>query len=84
VQYIPKKLLMVQTFTPTDLILYLYNETVMTDSVLIQKSIDTDPAVELEYDCIKEAANLIDKALSSPSENSIRSILAYARTGMKV
>lgn len=70
---------MVQTFTPTDLILYLYNETEMTDSVLIQRSIDADPVVEQEFDAIKQAAALVDKALTSASESSINAILRHAR-----
>jgi len=70
---------MVQTFTPTNLVLYLYNETAMTESVLIQKSIDSDPVVEEEFECIKKAANLVDKALTSPSAKSIRAILDYSR-----
>ena len=35
-------------FTRNYLILYLYNETWMADSVLIQHAIDTDPETELE------------------------------------
>ena len=70
---------MIQTFTPTDLILYLYNETGMSDSVCIQRSIDNDPEVEMEFEAIKNAASIVDKALVSASEASIQAILQYSR-----
>ncbi len=74
-----------KTSTTEKLILYLFNETGMTDSVLIQKSIDTDLEVETEFDTIKRAFRYVDKALMNPSPKCLSNILEYsARTAPKV
>ena len=64
--------------TTEKLILYLFNETALTESVLIQKSIDYDVEVEVEFENIKSAMKVIDNAVMNPSEKSIRKIMAYA------
>jgi hypothetical protein len=64
--------------TTEKLILYLFNETALTESVLIQKSIDYDVEVEVEFENIKSAMKVIDNAVMNPSETSIRKIMAYA------
>lgn len=68
-----------KTSTSKNLILYLYNETRMTDSVLIQRSIDYDPEVEEEFENIKQAAKLLDRSLTRPSKDCIERILSYSR-----
>ena len=50
----------------------------MTDSVLIQRDIDTDPEVENEFDSIKRAVRYIDKALMDPSPECLNKIMRYA------
>jgi hypothetical protein len=71
---------MVQTSTTENLILYLFNETKMVDSVLIQREIDQDAEVENEFENIKSALDYLDKALIAPSEKSISKIMAYAHS----
>ena len=69
-----------ETSTPEKLILYLYNETEMTDSVLIQRDIDHDPEVECEFENLKATMALLDQSLANPSESTIRKIMACATT----
>lgn len=69
---------MIKTSTTENLILYLFNETGMSDSVLIQRDIDTDPEVENEFDSIKRAVRYIDKALMDPSPECLNKIMRYA------
>lgn len=66
-------------FTPNDLLLYLYNETKMTESVLIQKAIDYDCETEEEFEELKSAVAYLDKLLESPSEKCIDNILKYSK-----
>lgn len=69
---------MIKTSTTENLILYLFNETGMSDSVLIQREIDTDPEIKNEFDSIKRAVRYIDKALIDPSPECLNKIMRYA------
>lgn len=69
---------MSENSTTEKLILYLFNETALTDSVLIQKSIDYDPEVEVEFENIKSALQMIDKTLMNPSAKTVEQIMQYA------
>ena len=69
---------MSQISTTEKLILYLFNETALTDTVLIQKSIDYDPEVEVEFENIKSALQMIDKTLMNPSAKTVEKIMQYA------
>lgn len=68
-----------ETVTQDQLILYLYNETQLTESVLVQQAIDTNVDVAEEYSDLIAARNLIDQTLMRPSADSVNSILAYAQ-----
>jgi hypothetical protein len=67
-----------ESSTQNRLILYLFNETDMADSVLIQKEIDEDPEVECEFENLKATLNLFDLALTSPSKKSVQNIIRFA------
>ena len=69
-----------KTSTTIDLLLYLYNETRMTESVLIQKAIDYDPETEEEFEELKSAVASLDRLLESPSEKSVNRILNYSKS----
>lgn len=71
---------MVQTSTTENLILYLFNETDLSDTVLVQREIDSDEEVEMEFEQIKSALDYLDKALVNPSEKCISGIMAYANS----
>ena len=66
-------------FTLNDLLLYLYNETKMTESVLIQKAIDFDFETEEEFEDLKAAVSYLDNLLESPSKNCVNNILNYSK-----
>jgi len=70
---------MSETITLNHLILYLYNETELTDSVLVQHTLDTNEEAAEEYRQLIEARSLIDQTFLAPSENAVSSILAYSR-----
>ncbi|MEP7171769.1 MAG: hypothetical protein ABI855_20515 [Bacteroidota bacterium] len=65
--------------TLNDLLLYLYNETKMTESVLIQKAIDYDAETEGEFEDLKTAVAYLDKLLETPSKKCIENILKYSK-----
>ena len=59
---------MTKMYSKENLILYAYNETELTDTVLIQQSIDGDPLVESDYKEILASLNLLDNVLLEPDE----------------
>lgn len=65
--------------TTNDLLLYLYNETEMTDSVLTQQAIDYDPETEEEFEHLKAAVGYLDDLLEKPTRKSISNILHYSK-----
>lgn len=69
---------MSQTSTTEKLLLYYFNETEMTDSVLIQRHIDYNPEVEVQFENIKMAFGFLDSILMKPSDKCISNILNYA------
>lgn len=76
---------MSETSTTEQLFLYLFNETGLTDTVLIQHDIDTNPETETEFENIKMAFEYVDKALMAPSSRCLTNILKYsAQTAHKV
>lgn len=68
-----------ETITLDHLVLYLYNETELTESVLVQQAIDQDDEIAENYSLLIKARNLIDSTLQGPSKESVNSILAYSR-----
>jgi len=64
--------------TNEKLILYIYNEMGLLDSVLIQREIDENPEVECEFENIKASLKLLDSALTRPSMESVNKIMRFA------
>ncbi len=67
-----------ETVTLDQLILYLYNETEISDTVMVQKAIDNHVEVEEEFSNLIAARDLIDRTLMNASPKSIATIMAYA------
>jgi hypothetical protein len=67
-----------ETITLNDLVLYLYNETEITESVMVQRAIDQDENVAEEFYSMAAARDLIDHSLMHASKSSIESILSFA------
>ena len=69
-----------ENVTLEKLVLYYYNETELTDSVLVQKAIDTNYFVAEEYQDLKETFSYLDRIAVNPSDETINSILNYSKT----
>jgi hypothetical protein len=67
-----------ETITLNHLVLYLYNETEITESVMIQKAIDQDEEIAEEFYSMAAARDLIDHSLMHASKSSIETILSFA------
>ena len=67
-----------ETVTLNDLILYLYNETELSQTVQIQQAIDNHEEVAETYESLVEARSLVQQSLMHASTVSVQSVLAYA------
>ena len=68
-----------KTSTQKELLRYAYNETDLSDSDRIQKSIDGDPLVQQDYNEIHDVMKSLDDAKVSPSEKSLKAIMKKAK-----
>jgi len=64
------------------LILYLFNETELLDSVIVQQAIDNDPETECEFENLKASLGLMDRVLTDPSPVTVRRIMDFATSGL--
>ncbi|CAN5608315.1 hypothetical protein BH11BAC2_BH11BAC2_20990 [soil metagenome] len=65
--------------TLNTLVLYLYNETEMTESVMVQRAIDTDWETAETFQDLVTIKELIENSLLSPGKSARESILSYAK-----
>ena len=70
---------MLENYTTQDLILYLYNETGLTDTVLVQHAIDTDVEVEEEFRQLVAVKDLLGHLDAFPQPSVVDSIMAYSK-----
>ena len=68
-----------QISTLNYLVLYLYNETQLMDTVLIQNAIDTNHEIAETYNDLLAAKALVHETLMTPSQKSIQTILNYSK-----
>lgn len=68
---------MIKRSTFSDLLSYAYNETGLSDSDRIQKSIDGDPLVREDYHELLEVLNELDAAKPEINPESIKRILQF-------
>ncbi|MBA3285069.1 MAG: hypothetical protein H0U27_08430, partial [Nitrosopumilus sp.] len=61
---------MEHTFTIDDYVRYIYNETDLPDTVLIQRSIDNDEEVEEDFNQLVETVHLLDCILEEPRSST--------------
>ena len=71
---------MEEVCTLNDLVAYLYNETELTETVLVQNAIDNDEEVAETYQDLLSAKALLDKTLLRPTEGIVQNILNYSLT----
>lgn len=69
---------MQQSFTPNQLIQYLYYETNVCDTLAIEEMIDENLTVREEFESLSEAHRQLPKVKFSPSDQAIRNILRYS------
>ena len=70
---------MKQTFTPDQLIQFLYKETDLPESLEIADELEHDLLLLEEYHELAEAYNELPKVQFSPSSKTISRILQYSR-----
>lgn len=75
---------MEQTFTIDDYVRYIYNETDLPDTVLIQRSIDNDEEVEEDFQQLVKTVKLLDKILQKPRQATVNKILEFSKNFNKV
>ena len=65
--------------TKIDLVLYLYNETQLTQSVITQQAIDFDEEMHEEFQQLVFVKNLLDDATIAAPRATIDRIKAYSK-----
>lgn len=66
------------SFTPEDLIQYVYNETSLQKSAAIRVALEADWSLREQYEEILSAQQSLEKVTFSPRLKAIDNILAYA------
>lgn len=71
---------MMDKISTKKLLLYLFNETEMTDSVVVQHAIDENYYVAEEFQEMKESLAHLDSIICDPRKSSVDKILSYSRS----
>ena len=71
---------MIKTFTPNDVIRYLYNETSEEENKAIAQALIIDAELLEIYMQLKQSAEKLDEIEKKPSENVINNILNYSKS----
>lgn len=69
-----------RTFTQTDLILFAYNETELTETALIVDALETDYLLQEEFSEIVETMEYLENMVMQPADKSVDAILKYSRS----
>jgi hypothetical protein len=72
-----------QSFTPEEILLYLYNDTSPEMTVAIEEALKKDWALREKLDVLKVSMNKLDKITESPRTEVVLNILNYARKKAK-
>ena len=72
-------MLMQKTYSTNDLILYLYNETELEDSVFIQLDIDHNEEIAEEFSQLANVKQLLDKVTFNSDQSVVESLMAYSK-----
>lgn len=70
---------MIKTFTPNDVIRYVYKETSAEENTLIAYTLLTDTDLRTFYEEILGIKQEISKIMSEPSDKVVGHILTYSR-----
>jgi hypothetical protein len=74
---------MIKTFTPNDVIRYIYKETSIEESELIAYSLLTDTELRTFYEEMLGMKQEISKIIQEPTENTLGRILTFSRNFQK-
>ncbi len=72
------------SFTPEDLLQYLYNETSPEKTAAITAALDSDWSLREKYEVILSATKRLEVIKLSPRSQTIDNILSYAEKAEKV
>ncbi|HSC54869.1 MAG TPA: hypothetical protein VLC98_14650 [Phnomibacter sp.] len=64
-------------FTPEQLIAYHYNELTLSERERLQSEMETNWPLLEKYRVIQDAAKSLDKALTSPRNQTVQTIVDY-------
>lgn len=70
---------MTKTFTPDDLLRYLYEDTSVEEKREIEKALQNDIKLQLELEQLRTDIEMLDDLQLSPSDECINHIMDYAR-----
>ena len=70
---------MIKTFTPDDLLRYLYEDTSVEETQEIEKALLNDASLQEEFELLQSDLGLLDELKYEPSERCIDHIMDYAR-----
>jgi peptidyl-tRNA hydrolase len=71
---------MTQTFTHSDVLRYVYEETTNEENSLIEEALVADATLLMHYLDTIEMKHLMNKIDRTPCERSVENILAYSRS----
>jgi hypothetical protein len=69
---------MIKTFTPDDLLRYLYQDTSPAESIEIKRALQFDERLQLEWQQLQADVDALDAMLLQPSEAVTDRILDWA------
>jgi hypothetical protein len=72
-----------QSFTPEDMLLYLYKETSPEMTLAIEEALKADWALREKLDVLKTSMQRLSKITESPRTEVVLNILNYARKKAK-
>ena len=70
---------MIKTFTPDDLLRYLYEDTSTEETKEIERALQLDLRLQNELEQLKADLELLDTLVPEPSERCLSHIMDYAR-----
>ena len=70
---------MTKTFTPDDLLRYLYEDTTIKETQEIETALLLDTRLQEELDQLRSEMNLLEEWKPEPSKRCIDQIMEYAR-----
>ena len=70
---------MTKTFTPDDLLRYLYEDTTPEEKQEIERALQSDISLQAEFENLQSDLGLLSELNFEPSERCINHIMDYAR-----